>query len=258
MLQLERFRVLADRSCDVGRGGSGDRGGRLHGRLLGHEAAHRPRVAREPAWSACSCPTPRPRRATCTYDAPYLTQAFEAAGLSADQFKIDNAQGSADTMQTQAEADITAGASVLLIDALDSGSGAAIEANAASKGVAVIDYDRLTLGGPDDRYYVSFDNVNVGKLIGQGEVDCIAAWNVTGPEHPDHGRRPDRQQREAVRPGLQRRAEAAVRRRHLREGRRARRHVGSADRARRRSSSSSRPTRTSTRSSRRTTTTPTR
>ena len=44
-----------------------------------------------------------------TYDAPYLTQAFEAAGLSADQFKIDNAQGSADTMQTQAEADITGG-----------------------------------------------------------------------------------------------------------------------------------------------------
>jgi D-xylose transport system substrate-binding protein len=116
-----------------------------------------------------------------TYDAPYLTQAFEAAGLSADQFKIDNAQGSADTMQTQAEADITAGASVLLVDALDSGSGAAIEANAASKGVAVIDYDRLTLGGPDDRFYVSFDNVSVGKLIGQGEVDCIAAWNVKDP-----------------------------------------------------------------------------
>ncbi len=116
-----------------------------------------------------------------TYDAPYLTQAFEAAGLSADQFKIDNAQGSADTMQTQAEADITAGASVLLVDALDSGSGAAIEANAASKGVAVIDYDRLTLGGPDNRYYVSFDNVSVGKLIGQGEVDCIAAWNVKNP-----------------------------------------------------------------------------
>ena len=48
---------------------------------------------------------------------------------------------------------------MLLVDALDSGSGAAIEANAASKGVEVIDYDRLTLGGPDDRYYVSFDNV---------------------------------------------------------------------------------------------------
>jgi D-xylose transport system substrate-binding protein len=115
------------------------------------------------------------------YDAPYLKQAFEAAGLSSDQFKVDNAQGSAATMQQQAEADITAGASVLLIDPLDPGSGAAIESNAMSKGVKVIDYDRLVLGGPKDRYYVSFDNVEVGKLIGQGEVDCIDAWKVAKP-----------------------------------------------------------------------------
>ena len=67
-------------------------------------------------------------------------------------------------MQTQAEADITDGASVLLVDALDSGSGAAIEASAKAKGVAVIDYDRLTQGGPADRIYVSFDNVNVGQV----------------------------------------------------------------------------------------------
>ena len=46
------------------------------------------------------------------YDAPYLKKAFEAAGLSSDDFKIDNAQGKASTMQQQAEADITEGASV--------------------------------------------------------------------------------------------------------------------------------------------------
>ncbi|MDQ1492131.1 MAG: D-xylose transport system substrate-binding protein, partial [Actinomycetota bacterium] len=113
-----------------------------------------------------------------SFDAPYLTQAFEAAGLSPSQYRIDNAQGSASTMQTQAEALITAGATVLLVDALDSGSGAAIEANAVSKGVKVIDYDRLVKGGAADRLYVSFDNVSVGKLIGQGEVDCISGWNV--------------------------------------------------------------------------------
>jgi D-xylose transport system substrate-binding protein len=115
------------------------------------------------------------------YDAPYLKKAFETAGLSPDQFKIDNAHGSTSTMQQQAEADITAGASVLLVDPLDPGSGAAIESNAESKGVKVIDYDRLVTGGPKDRYYVSFDNVEVGKLIGQGEVDCIDAWNVKKP-----------------------------------------------------------------------------
>jgi D-xylose transport system substrate-binding protein len=74
-----------------------------------------------------------------TFDAPYLKKAFKAAGLTATQFKVDNAQGSPSTMQTQAEADITAGASVLLVDAIDSGSGDAIEANAASHGVKVID-----------------------------------------------------------------------------------------------------------------------
>ena len=115
------------------------------------------------------------------YDAPYLTKAFTAAGLTSSQFKIDNANGSAATMQTQAEADINAGASVLLIDPLDPGSGAAIEAKAEAAGVKVIDYDRLVTGGPADRYYVSFDNVKVGNLIGQGEVQCISDWNVTKP-----------------------------------------------------------------------------
>ena len=113
-----------------------------------------------------------------SFDRPYLTKAFQAAGLGASDFKIDNAQGSASTMQTQAEADITQGASVLLVDALDSGSGAAIEANAAAKGVKVIDYDRLVKGGAAGRTYVSFDNVKVGNLIGQGEIDCISSWKV--------------------------------------------------------------------------------
>jgi D-xylose transport system substrate-binding protein len=116
-----------------------------------------------------------------SFDRPYLTRAFEAAGLSSGDFKIDNAQGSAATMQTQAEAAITQGASVLLVDALDSGSGAAIEANATSKGVKVVDYDRLVRGGASDRIYVSFDNVKVGQLIGQGEIDCIREWNVNNP-----------------------------------------------------------------------------
>ncbi|WP_425955966.1 sugar ABC transporter substrate-binding protein [Xylanimonas sp. McL0601] len=115
------------------------------------------------------------------YDAPYLKKAFETAGLASDQFKVDNAQGSAATMQTQAEADINAGASVLLVDPLDPGSGAAIESKAKDAGVAVIDYDRLVTGGPEDRYYVSFDNVQVGKMIGDGLVKCITDWSVSKP-----------------------------------------------------------------------------
>lgn len=116
-----------------------------------------------------------------SFDAPYLTRAFEAAGLSTSDFSVQNAQGSSSTMQTQADAAITNGASVLVIDALDSGSGAAIEQNAKSKGVATIDYDRLTLNGSSS-YYVSFDNEVVGEDIGKGLVDCVSAWNVQNPQ----------------------------------------------------------------------------
>ena len=115
------------------------------------------------------------------FDEPYLTKAFETAGLSQNDFSVQNAQGSTQTMQTQAEAAITNGASVLVVDPLDSGSGAAIESNAKAKGVATIDYDRLTLNG-SSKYYVSFNNVTVGKRIGQGLVDCITQENVQKPQ----------------------------------------------------------------------------
>src|SRR4051812_26598870 len=115
------------------------------------------------------------------FDEPYLTKAFETAGLSQNDFSVQNAQGSTQTMQTQAEAAITNGASVLVVDPLDSGSGAAIESNAKAKGVATIDYDRLTLNGSSS-YYVSFDNVKVGRAIGQGFVDCVSAWKVAKPQ----------------------------------------------------------------------------
>jgi D-xylose transport system substrate-binding protein len=83
-------------------------------------------------------------------------------------------------MQIDAEAAITNGATVLIVDPLDSGSGAAIESKAKEKGVQSIDYDRLTLNGSAS-YYVGFDNVKVGKLIGHGEVNCIKEWKVKKP-----------------------------------------------------------------------------
>ena len=86
---------------------------------------------------------------------------------------IQNAEGNKNTQQQQAEQMITNGANVLLLVNLDSGSGAAIAANAQSQGVKVIDYDRLTLDTDATDYYVSFDNEEVGKLQGQGLVDCI-------------------------------------------------------------------------------------
>ena len=115
------------------------------------------------------------------FDAPYLSKALSTAGLSSSQFSVQNAQGSDSTQFTDAQEDITKGATVLVVDPLDSGTGAKIESYAKQHGVAVVDYDRLTLGG-SRAYYVSFNNVQVGKLIGQGLESCVTAWGVKTPK----------------------------------------------------------------------------
>jgi len=114
------------------------------------------------------------------FDAPYLSKALSTAGLSSSQFSVQNAQGSDSTEFTDAQEVITKGATVLIMDPLDSGVGARIESYAKQHGVAVIDYDRLTVGG-SRQYYVSFNNVLVGTKIGQGLEACVTAWNVKTP-----------------------------------------------------------------------------
>ncbi|MCO6449513.1 MAG: substrate-binding domain-containing protein [Caldilineales bacterium] len=99
-----------------------------------------------------------------TDDRRFFEQAFEAAGV---EYNIVNAEGDARTQQTQAEQAITAGAKVILLVNLDSGSAAAIIANARDAGVKVVDYDRLTIEGPGADVYVSFDNVRVGATMGE-------------------------------------------------------------------------------------------
>jgi D-xylose transport system substrate-binding protein len=114
-----------------------------------------------------------------TVDRPFLQQAFEAAGVEAE---IQNAEGDKATQQQQAEQAITNGATVLLLVNLDSGSGAAIAANAKAQDVKVIDYDRLTLDTQDTDYYVSFDNEAVGRLQGEGLVQCIEEAGTQNPQ----------------------------------------------------------------------------
>ncbi len=97
-------------------------------------------------------------------DRRFFEQAFDEAGV---KYTIVNAVGNARVQQTQAEQAITNGAKVLLLVNLDSGSGAAIIAQAREAGVKVIDYDRLTIEGPGADLYVSFDNVEVGNLMGK-------------------------------------------------------------------------------------------
>lgn len=112
-----------------------------------------------------------------TADRRYLAEAFEAAGVDYD---IQNAQGDRTAFQTIADQMITNGANVLMIVNLDSGTGKAVLESAAAQGVATIDYDRLTLGG-NAAYYVSFDNVAVGRLQGEGLVQCLTEQGVEEP-----------------------------------------------------------------------------
>ena len=114
------------------------------------------------------------------FDAPYLTEAMKDAGLSSSQISVVNAHGSDATEFADAQADITKGDKVLIMDPLDSGVGSKIESYAAAHGVKVIDYDRLTLGG-NRTYYDSFNNNFVGTLLGQGLVSCIASEHVSKP-----------------------------------------------------------------------------
>ena len=117
------------------------------------------------------------------FDAPYLAKALKDAGLSSKQVIVQNAQGSDSTFVTDAQSDITAGAKVLMITPVDSATGDQVEKLATAAGVKVVDYDRLTLGGATtDKYYVSFNNVAVGKLEGQGLVSCVKAWGVKSPK----------------------------------------------------------------------------
>ena len=111
-------------------------------------------------------------------DRRFFEQAFKAAGVD---YTIVNAEGDARTQQIQAEQAITNGAKVLLLVNLDSGSGAAIIAQAREAGVKVIDYDRLTIEGPGADLYVSFDNVGVGRLMGETLQPIIDALPTERP-----------------------------------------------------------------------------
>ena len=102
-------------------------------------------------------------------DRPLLAEAFEAAGVDAD---IQNADGDTAKFGTLCDGMINAGVGVLLITNLDSESGSACLKKAQGAGIKTIDYDRLTLGGGAS-YYVSFDNVEVGRLMAEGVQKCL-------------------------------------------------------------------------------------
>jgi D-xylose transport system substrate-binding protein len=83
-----------------------------------------------------------------------------------------NANQDASRQQQQAEAAITNGAKVIVLDAVDADAAKATVNRAKAAHIPVIAYDRLISGAPID-YYVSFDNVKVGKIQAQSLLDKL-------------------------------------------------------------------------------------
>jgi D-xylose transport system substrate-binding protein len=110
---------------------------------------------------------------------PDFQDSFQRAGLGDSQYTIKLSPGAGQL--GLAKTAIAQGASVLIVDARSSGEGISIESYAQAHHVKVIDYDFLTVGGTRD-YYIGFDSLKIGVLLGQGLVSCVAAWGVKHPQ----------------------------------------------------------------------------
>ena len=90
-----------------------------------------------------------------------------------------NAANSQDTQNQQVQDVLDKGANVLVVDAVDSKHASGMVDLAKRRHVPVISYDRLILGSALD-YYISFDNVKVGRLAGTALLDALGSKAATG------------------------------------------------------------------------------
>jgi D-xylose transport system substrate-binding protein len=90
-----------------------------------------------------------------------------------------NADQDAAKQQQQAEAAITKGAKVMVLDPVDAAAAGAIVNRAKQSQIPVISYDRLITDADID-YYISFDNVRVGELQGESLVSKLEDEGARG------------------------------------------------------------------------------
>jgi D-xylose transport system substrate-binding protein len=90
-----------------------------------------------------------------------------------------NANQDAAVQQSEAEAALSNGARVLVLDPVDSRAAGAIVARAGAAGVPVVSYDRLVRDADVD-YYVSFDNEKVGELQARALLGRLAELGRAG------------------------------------------------------------------------------
>ncbi|MRX42225.1 sugar ABC transporter substrate-binding protein [Agromyces kandeliae] len=101
------------------------------------------------------------------FDRKYLEEGLSEAGFETD---IQNAQGDTSMYATIADQQLSKGCGVMILVDYN-GAGAAVAEQASAEGIPVIAYDR-SIEGAD--YYVSFDNVEVGRLEGQSILNGLA------------------------------------------------------------------------------------
>ncbi len=118
----------------------------------------------------CCCLNPILLPVTKRTIAPFRARNQESRVRVTIQYA--NANNNSDTQQNQAEAVLTKGACILVVDPQDAEKASVIVQKAKASQVPVISYDRL-IQDPDLAYYVSFENVKVGELQGQYLVDLF-------------------------------------------------------------------------------------
>jgi D-xylose transport system substrate-binding protein len=113
-----------------------------------------------------------------TQDRP-LFERFLKEQCADCKLVYSNAEQDAAKQQTQAEAAITNGARVLVLDPVDSKAAASIVTRAKQSDIGVIAYDR-PIENADVDYLITFDNRQVGVLQGTALVDKLRADGARG------------------------------------------------------------------------------
>jgi D-xylose transport system substrate-binding protein len=123
-----------------------------------------------------------PENKTARYEAqdkPFFEARVKALCPSCEVIYA-NANQDAAKQQQQAEAAITRGAKVLVLDAVDVASAGSIVTRAKQAKIPVLSYGRLVAKAPLD-YYVSIDPYKVGQQQAQVLLDTLKSKGKTAP-----------------------------------------------------------------------------
>jgi len=105
-----------------------------------------------------------------TFDRPLIEAKLRELCPRCDVL-YQNADQDSAKQQSQAEAMLTQGVRVLILDAVDARAVAGVVAGAHQHGVPVIAYDRLASGPVS--FYVSFDSRRIGQVQAQSLLDAL-------------------------------------------------------------------------------------